>query len=169
MTVRRASAGPERVQLNASLDAQRDAVLRKVEGLEREHLAIRLPPSSLTLGGLVNHLAVVEDWWFRFRFAGLPEDELWAGLDWDADPDYEFRTAAELEPDVLVARYRTAGERSRAVVQAASDLEQLSVRSGPQGQRWDLRWVILHMIEETARHAGHADLLREAVDGVVGT
>ena len=97
MTPLPGSNGPELVQLNASLDAQRGAVLRKVEGLDREQLATRLPPSTLTLGGLINHLALVEDWWFRVRFAGLPEDEVRAIVGGNAAELYGFDLAA-LQP-----------------------------------------------------------------------
>src|SRR6476646_9092571 len=138
------NSGPELAQLTAFLDFQRETVLGKTEGLTAEQMAQALPPSSMTLGGLLNHLALVEDSWFRVRFAGLPDDELWAGIDWDADPDYEFRTAADVSPD------------------------QLSAVARRNGEHFDLRWMLLHMIEETARHAGHADLLREAIDGAVG-
>jgi uncharacterized damage-inducible protein DinB len=160
--------GPELAQLTAYLDYQRETMLLKTEGLTREQLGQPHPPSSLTLGGLLNHLALVEDSWFRMRFSGLPDDDLWAGVDWDADPDYEFRTAADVSPDELRRRYAEACERSREVVAAASDLDQLSVGKRGNGRHFDLRWMILHLIEETARHAGHADLLREAIDGVTG-
>jgi hypothetical protein len=102
------------------------------------------------------------------RFAGLEHVEPWVGVDWDADPDWEFRTAAELTPDQLRDRYRDTIARSRAVVATAGSLDELSVRTGRDEQHWDLRWVLIHLIEETARHAGHADLLREAIDGAVG-
>jgi uncharacterized damage-inducible protein DinB len=161
-------SGPELAQLTAFLDFQRETVLLKTEGLSAEQLAQPLPPSSLTLGGLLNHLALVEDSWFRVRFAGLPDDEPWAGIDWAADPDHEFRTAAELTPDELRERYRETCARSREVVAAADSLDQLSVERQRNGEHFDLRWMLLHLIEETARHAGHADLLREAVDGTVG-
>jgi uncharacterized damage-inducible protein DinB len=160
--------GPELEQLTAFLDFQRETVLLKAEGLDAEALRRPLPPSSLTLGGLLNHLALVEDSWFRERFAGLPEQEVWAGVDWEADPDFEFRTAADLAPDELRRRYRDACARSREVVARAEGLDQLGAQPRRDGTRWDLRWLLLHMIEETARHAGHADLLREAVDGRVG-
>ena len=160
--------GPELDQLTAYLDLQRATMLWKTEGLTRQQLAQPHPPSSLTLGGLLNHLALVEDSWFRVRFAGLPDDELWAGIDWDADPDYEFRTAAELEPEELRRRYEYACARSREVVAAAASLDQLSVEPRRSGAHFDLRWVLLHLIEETARHAGHADLIREAIDGSTG-
>lgn len=162
------TSGPELPALTGFLDAQREIILRKTDGLTREELARPLPPSALTLAGLLNHLARVEDSWFRYRFAGLPVDELWAGHDRDADPDAEFRTAVELEPEELRQRYRDACARSRAVVARAAGLDQLSAGTPRDGQRRDLRWVLLHLIEETARHAGHADLLREAIDGSVG-
>jgi hypothetical protein len=110
----------------------------------------------------------VEDSWFRERFAGLPADEAWTAVDWDADPDWEFRTAADLTPDELRDRYRQACARSREVVASAGSLDQLSAVPRRVGGQFDLRWLLLHMIEETARHAGHADLLREAIDGTVG-
>jgi uncharacterized damage-inducible protein DinB len=162
-------SGSEFEQLTAYLDYQRETMLLKTEGLSAEQLAQRLPPSSLTLAGLLNHLALVEDSWFPHRFAGLPENELWAGIDWDADPDFEFRTATELPPRELRRRYEDACARSREVVAQADSLDQLSVHARRfTGRHFDLRWVLLHLIEETARHAGHADLLREAIDGTVG-
>jgi uncharacterized damage-inducible protein DinB len=161
-------SGPELQQLNAFLDYQRETVLWKAEGLDAEQLRRAHPPSALTLGGLLNHLALVENHWFEVRFAGLPEREHWAGVDWKADPDFEFRTAADLDPDELRQRYRDACAHSRDVVGHADGLDQLSVGAEPDGRHWDLRWVLIHMIEETARHAGHADLIRESVDGEVG-
>lgn len=162
------STGPELDLLSQYLDAQREIVLRKAEGLTAAQLAQPHPPSSLTLGGLLNHLALVEETWLEVRFAGLPERAPWAGIDWDADPDWEFRTAAELDPGDLRRRYRDACDRSREVVAKASGLDQLSVQPRRGGGHFSLRWVLLHLLEETARHAGHADLLREAVDGSVG-
>jgi uncharacterized damage-inducible protein DinB len=162
-------SGSERDLLTAFLDYQRATVLLKCEGLTAEQLGRTIPTSSLTLAGLLNHLALVEDSWFPVRFAGRPDAEPWTGVDWDADPDFEFRTATDLAPEELRARYADACARSREVVAATTSLDELSVgTSSRTGNRWDLRWVLLHMIEETARHAGHADLLREAVDGVAG-
>ena len=104
----------------------------------------------------------------EFRFRGLPEREPWAGRDWDADPDWEFHTAVTFEPEELRQRYRDACARSREALAAAASLDQQSVRPLRDGRHFSLRWVLLHLIEETARHAGHADLLREAIDGSVG-
>jgi len=162
------SSGPEPELLTRYLDVQRETVLRKTEGLTATQLAQALAPSALTLGGLLHHLALVEETWFEVRFAGLPQRAPWAGIDWDADPDWEFRTAAELDPDQLRTRYREACDRSREVVARASGLDQLSVQPRRNGEHFSLRWVLLHLLEETARHAGHADLLREAIDGSVG-
>jgi uncharacterized damage-inducible protein DinB len=160
--------GPELDQLTAFLDFQRETILLKAGDLDAGQLSRTLPPSSLTLGGLLNHLALVEDSWFRERFAGLPGDELWRDVDWAADRDFEFRTAKDVDPDELRRRYREACERSREVVASAGTLDQLSAVTGRDGNHWDLRWILIHMIEETARHAGHADLIRESIDGQVG-
>jgi uncharacterized damage-inducible protein DinB len=150
------------------LDYQRETVLAKTDDLTRAQLAQKHSPSELTLGGLLYHLALVEETWLEVRFSGLPDREPFAGVDWDADPEWEFRTAADLEPEQVRSRYRAACERSRHVVSRAADLDQLSVEAMRDGRHFSLRWVLLHLIEETARHAGHADFLREAIDGVVG-
>ncbi len=163
--------GDELDSLAQYLDYQRATMLMKTEGLSREQLAKRLEPSSLTLGGLLNHLALVEDSWLDERFLGRAEAEPWASVDWVVDPDWEFHTAAALEPEVLRQRYQDACDRSRATVAAAAltgGADQLSVTPLRTGERFTLRWVLLHLIEETARHIGHADLLRESIDGVVG-
>jgi hypothetical protein len=88
----------------------------------------------------------------------------------DTAPDlnWEFRTAAQLEREQLQSRYRQACERGRHVVSSAAGLDQFSVRALRDGRHFSLGWVLLHLVEETARHAGHADFLREAIDGTVG-
>jgi uncharacterized damage-inducible protein DinB len=160
--------GTELEQLSCTLDTQREALLRKAEGLTADQLAQPHPPSTLTLAGLLNHGALVEDWWFRVQFAGRPEDGPWAGVDFDEDPEFEFRTAVDVEPDALRRRYAEACERSRAVVASAEGLDATAAATFPDGGAFNLRWVLLHMIEETARHAGHADLIRESIDGATG-
>jgi dienelactone hydrolase/uncharacterized damage-inducible protein DinB len=160
--------GGERELLGQYLDFQRQTVLAKTEGLTREQLARRHPPSALTLAGLLYHLALVEESWMEERFLGLPVREPWAGVDFAADPEWEFRTSAELEPEQLRQRYREACERSRQAAAQADGLGQLSVQPLRDGRRFSLRWVLLHLLEETARHAGHADMIREAIDGTVG-
>ena len=160
--------GSELALLGEYLDYQRETMLSKTDGLTRVQLAQKHPPSELTLAGLLYHLALVEEDWLEVRFSGLPDREPWAGVDWDNDPDWEFRAATDLDPDALQSRYREACERSRQIVSAATGLDQLSVKALRDGRKFPLRWVLLHLIEETARHAGHADFLREAIDGKVG-
>jgi uncharacterized damage-inducible protein DinB len=154
--------------LGQYLDFQRATVLAKTAGLDRGQMAARLPTSLLTLGGLLYHLALVEEGWFEVQFAGLPDREPWASIDWDADPDWEFRVGAELDPEEVRQRYRDACERSRQVTAQAASLDQESAKPLRNGQPFTLRWVLLHLIEETARHAGHVDLIREAIDGTTG-
>ena len=158
----------ERDALGQYLDYQRETILLKTEGLDRQQLGQKIPTSDLTLAGILYHLALNEEAWLEVRFLGLPEREDWQGIDWEADPDYEFRTALAREPDWLRRRYREACDRGRQAAASADSLDQLSVDTQIGGKPFSLRYVLLHLIEETARHAGQADLLREAIDGTVG-
>jgi uncharacterized damage-inducible protein DinB len=158
----------ERESLGQYLDYQRETILLKTEGLTKEQLGQKIPTSELTLAGILYHLALVEEDWFEVDFLGLAPREDWEGIDWAADPNYEFRTALEKEPDWLRRRYRDACNRARQVVTGAESLDDASVSTRIGGKPFTLRWLMLHLIEETARHAGHADLLREAIDGTVG-
>ena len=110
------------------LDYQRETLLSKTDGLTREQLAQKCSPSELTLAGLLNHLSLVEEDWMEVRFAGLPDREPWASVDWDHDPDWEFRTAALLDPALLRSRYRDACDRSRAVVSQSTGLDQIAAQ-----------------------------------------
>ncbi len=158
----------ERDLLGQYLDYQRETILLKTDGLTREQLGRQIPTSALTLAGILYHLALVEESWFEARFLGHGYREDFAGIDWDADPEYEFRTALDKEPDWLRRRYRDACNRARQVTAAAGSLDDVSASALADGKPFTLRWVMLHLVEETARHAGHADLLREAIDGTVG-
>ncbi|MDX6421975.1 MAG: hypothetical protein QOG28_6595 [Trebonia sp.] len=158
----------ERDSLGQYLDYQRETILLKAEGLTKAQLAQQIPTSDLTLAGILYHLALVEEGWFEVDFLGHQHREDFEGIDWDADPNYEFRTALERQPDWLRRRYRDACDRARQVAAGAGSLDDVSVSTRVGGKPFTLRWVMLHLIEETARHAGHADLLREAIDGVVG-
>ena len=160
------STSDEITTLTQYLDYQRATILLKAEGLTREQLNQAHAPSTLTLGGLLKHLALVEDSWIQVRFLGLPDIEPWASAPFDADEDWDFHSAADDAPDQLRALYEAACDRSRSAI-VGIPLDQLAVVHRKAGE-WTLRWVLLHLIEETARHAGHADLLREAIDGVVG-
>ena len=121
-------SGSERVLLCQYLDNQRQTMLQKTEGLSAAQLVRAHPPSELTLAGLLYHLALVEETWMEVRFFGRPERAPWVGVDWDADPNWEFRTAAELVPEELRQRYRDACERSRRVVSATTSLDELSAQ-----------------------------------------
>lgn len=153
----------EKETLLAFLDYQRATLLQKVQGVSEEDLKRPAsPPSPLTLLTLVKHLAYVERSWFQWRFKGLDFEFPWT----KEDPDADFR----IEPDEtvagIIAFYQGEVTQSRQIVEAAS-LDDLAARPWTSGPI-SLRWVVVHMIEETARHCGHADLLREAIDGVTG-
>ena len=163
-----ATTTSERESLGQYLDYQRETILLKTEGLTKEQFGQRIPTSSLTLAGILYHLALNEEGWFEVDFLGHEPRADFQGIDWDADPDYEFRTALEKEPDWLRRRYRDACNRARQVTAAAGSMDDLSVSTRIGGKPYTLRWLMMHLIEETARHAGHADLLREAIDGAVG-
>lgn len=157
--------------LLAFLDFHRRTLLLKTDGLDADALRRPLPPSTMTLGGLLKHLAMVEDNWFAQVW--LDERvEPWASADWDADRDWEWTSAADDSPAELRALWDASVARSRRTVAAAlaaGGLDQVSRRRHhATGEPVSLRWVLVHMIEEYARHNGHADLLREAVDGSTG-
>lgn len=157
----------ERTALAGMLDYYRAVLYRKLDGVSQAGALRTVGASNLTLMGLVKHMAIVEDSWFTDVFGGQPMPEPWAAVDWSTDPDWEWHSAADDSvPDVL-AMYDAACERSRNVAAAADSLDAIASEETRQGQV-NLRWIFVHMIEETARHAGHADLLREAVDGATG-
>ena len=156
----------ERTSLLQVLDYQRATLILKAQGLTSEQLHQVHPPSTLTLGGLLKHLSLNEDSWIRERFLGLPMNEPWLSAPFDEDPDWEFHSAADDTAEELVSLYEMACERSRKAIEGVP-LDQRAVVANSAGD-WTLRWVLLHLIEETARHCGHADLIRESIDGVVG-
>ena len=157
----------ERTTLTSFLDFCRAAVVDRAYGLSDAQLRTPHPPSSLSLARLLGHLALVEHHWFRHRFAGQPMPDPWHDLDFDADRDAEMTLAETWTRPELLARFDEAVTDSRAWVAAAPSLDALSVESNPDGEHWSLRWILVHMIEEYARHCGHADLIREAIDGDV--
>jgi uncharacterized damage-inducible protein DinB len=156
----------ERTSLIQFLDFHRATLLWKTQGLSREQLGRTIPSSKLTLAGLLKHLSLVEDSWVNDRFLGLPSNEPWASAPFDDDPDWEFHSAPGDEPDYLRDLYRETSERASAAI-ANSSLDDLAAVPSSGGD-WTLRWLLIHLIEETARHNGHADLLREAIDGETG-
>lgn len=161
-------ADGERDVLIAILDWYRDGVIAKASGMD-QHLAVATPlGSASSVAGLVKHLALVEDSWFSIRFAGNPEMDDWAGADFDVDPDWEFHTAATEPLELQIDRYRRACAGSRAII-ARHDLDDLSAApSGNPPKSFTLRWALVHLLEETARHLGHLDILRELLDGTTG-
>jgi sulfur carrier protein ThiS len=165
------SAGTEETQLIGALERMRTTFRFKADGLDAAGLSQRIGASSLTLGGLLKHLAICEDNRFTVKYEGSPLPEPWAAVDWDADPDWEFRTAADDPPLVLYALWDDAVERSRQRLAAAlakdGGLDQ-RVAANWNGEHASLRRLVTDFIEEYGRHTGHADLLREAVDGVTG-
>jgi uncharacterized damage-inducible protein DinB len=165
------TAGDELTSLSRFLDFHRATLVIKVSGLSSEQLAARAVPSSaITLGGMLKHLALVEDDWFQVKFLARPELEPWASARFDVDPDWDWLSADDDTPDDLLRLYDAACTRSRAaVLEVGGDLDKRSAVTDPRtGATISLRWILLHMIEETARHNGHADLLREAIDGALG-
>jgi hypothetical protein len=164
-------AADELTSLSQFLDFHRATLVDKVSDLSTEQLAERAVPSStITLGGMLKHLALVEDDWFQVKFFGRPDVEPWASAPFDVDPDWDWHSAVDDTLQDLPRLYDAACARSRAaVVEVGGDLDTLSAPADPQtGARFSLRWIMIHMIEETARHNGHVDLIREAIDGSVG-
>jgi uncharacterized damage-inducible protein DinB len=165
-----ASAG-EAETLIGFLEYQRATFAWKTAGLDAAGLATTVAESSMTLGGMLKHLAVVEDGWFSDCLRGNEKAAPWDTVDWDADPDWEWHSAADDTPEQLRAIWEENVGRSRqylADALAEGDLGQAGKRGWPDGRSPSLRWILTHMIEEYARHNGHADLIRESVDGQTG-
>jgi uncharacterized damage-inducible protein DinB len=153
--------GAEKESLHVALDRHRDAILWKLEGLDDNSLRRPMTESRTNLLGVVKHLASVEYGWFCSTFGReteeLPFDE--------SDPDADMRVAPhETTQDILdfYARARAAADR------AILEIELDETGTAWFGEPVSMRWVLIHMVEETARHAGHVDIVRELIDGVVG-
>ncbi|MEK2479594.1 DinB family protein [Streptomyces noursei] len=157
------AAASERAMLRGWLDFHRDTLLSKCAGLTGAQLArATTPPSPLTLLGLVRHLTYVERVWFRQRFAGEQIDSLYFTED---APDADFDDLDPARAEAEHAAFRAEVAACDAVA-AGRDLDETFTTAS--GRTLNLRWVYVHMIEEYARHNGHADLLREALDGETG-
>lgn len=148
--------GDERELLRATLAFLRDAVLRKVEGLTEEQARWTPEGGLLPLVGIVNHLSHVEWRWIDGAFGGEEVSR--------SEEEFTARGVALAD---AVAAYRDRGERTDSVVRSARSLDDRGV--GDRGEARDLRWILVHLIQETARHAGHADATRELLDGTRGS
>lgn len=159
--------GDETQMLLGYLDRQRATFAWKVSGLTEEGLRARLGTSEMTLGGMLKHLARLEDDMTHEWLLGQGQIPPWSEIDWDSDPTWDWRTGSEESPQVLYARWQDAVNRARDVFRAelASGARLLADAREPYPSP---RYVLLNMIEEYARHNGHADLIRESVDGLVG-
>jgi uncharacterized damage-inducible protein DinB len=159
------TTGTERELLTEYLDFYRATILRKVEGASDETLRARIVPSQTTLLGIVKHLAWVEAGWFQYIFAGREVED----PSTDDDPDADWRIEPHETAEQIIAFYKEACVESRAIAETAENLDAESVRGNRHsGKKYNLRRILIHMIEETARHAGHADILREVTDGQTG-
>jgi hypothetical protein len=164
-------AGTEVEHLLGALDRLRMTFRWKAGGLDAAGLRTRIGASSLTLGGLLKHLAAQEDYASCTKLSGQPLGAPWDATGWDGSNDWEFTSAADDTPEQLYALWDGTVERSRARFDAAlanGGLDQLIHVSSPDGRHASLRRLICDLIEEYGRHTGQADLLREAVDGLVG-
>ena len=162
-------AGTEIEHLLGAIDRQRATFRWKTEGLDAAQLRVRVGASSLTLGGLLKHLALVEDYQSTWKLSGSSPGERWKpaldGGDWD------FTSAASDSAESLYALWDSAVAAAReryTTALAQGGLEQAVHITGPNGEPIALRRLLFDLLEEYGRHTGHADLLREAVDGRVG-
>jgi hypothetical protein len=164
-------AGTETEHLLGALDRLRTTFRWKAGHLDAAGLQATIGASSLTLGQLLKHLAFVEDYTFTIKLRGGSPGAPWETVDWDANPERPFTSAADDTPEELYALWDAAVERSHHRVDAAladGGLDQPIDAGHEDGRRYSLRRLIFDLVEEYGRHTGHADLLREAVDGVVG-
>jgi uncharacterized protein DUF664 len=165
-------AGDETATYIGSLERQRRTLAWKSGGLDAVGLRTRIAASTITLGGLLKHLALVEADYLVRRLHGRDPGPPWNTVDWDADPDWEWRTAADDTPEELTALWEHAIGRSRTAIAEALAEGGLDYRAkgiaDEHGEAPTLRRILIDLIEEYARHNGHADLIRESVDGLVG-
>jgi uncharacterized damage-inducible protein DinB len=162
----------ETTTLRAFLDYHRGTLRWKCAGLTQEQLAQGLPPTDMTLGGIMKHLAVVESDWFEDTFAGGSQMPPFDTVDWDADSGWEWHTARDDTPAELFGLFDEAVRRADAVIAEALAGIGLDAQSQKKDRRegtpFSLRRILVHMIEEYARHNGHADLIRQSIDGATG-
>jgi hypothetical protein len=164
-------AGDEISTLLGSLERQRATFAWKCGGLDAAGLRATVGASSITLGGLLKHLASVEDIMFAWKLFGRSPGPPWETVDWDADPGWPWHSAANDSSEALMTLWQDAVARSRTLVaEALADggLDHPGKLTTPTGESPSLRRLLVDLIEEYARHVGHADLIRESVDGLTG-
>jgi uncharacterized damage-inducible protein DinB len=165
-------AADETATLLGFLEFQRATLTWKCAELDAAGLGATAAASSMTLGGMLKHLAYVEDLWCSRRLHGRDPEPPWDTVDWDADRDWDWHSAADDTPEQLRTLWEDAVARSRSLVTEALTAGGLAGRAAwiddYLGEAPTLRWILFHMIEEYARHVGHADLLRESIDGQTG-
>jgi hypothetical protein len=163
--------GDEAATLIGSLERQRATFAWKAGGLNAEDLQVSVGASAVTLGGLLKHLALVEDHHFSVRLLGRDPSAPFNAIDWDRDPAWDWSWAPDDTPDLLYELWQSNVDQSRRSVAEALDnggLDQRMAQVWPDGRAPSLRRTFVDLIEEYARHVGHADLIRETIDGVVG-
>ena len=164
-------AGTEVDTLLGALERNRRTFAWKCGGLDAAGLNKQHPPSTVTLGGLLKHLALVEDDYFTGRLHNRELGAPWDTVDWDTNPDWDWQSAADDSPEQLMTLWQQSAERSRKAVSEAlttGGVDQLAKRVSKDGRAPSLRFILVDMIEEYARHTGHANLIRESIDGLVG-
>ena len=164
-------AADETAAVLGELDRLRFLIAWKCGGLDADGLRATHGPSTVTLGGLLKHLALVEDSHFARLLFDREPGPPWDAVDWDASPDWEWRSAAQDSPEQLMSLWNQAVERSRQTVAEAllvGGLDHVGQYVSRTGESPNLRRILLDLIEEYARHLGHADLIRESVDGLTG-
>lgn len=155
------------------IDFLRQTLAWKTCGLDIDQLRTMLPPSDMTLGGMLAHLSFVEDFWISL-VVGRDMPEPWASTDWDADPDWDWHLAAASGAEELWGLWEASVARSRGVLgdlvekHGAEAVMATTHEDGGSGEQMSLRWILVHLVEEYGRHVGHADLLRESIDGQTG-
>ena len=164
-------AGNEADTLLGSLERQRRIFEWKCGNLDAAGLRATVGPSAMTLGGLLKHLAAVEDYYLSVQLHGRSQHPPFDTAPWDTDRDWEWHSAATDTPAELMSLWRDVVARSRVLVAeaiAGGGLDRPAQITWPDGQTPSLRRLLIDMVEEYARHTGHADLIRESVDGLVG-
>lgn len=174
MTIERAEpaySNDEVGMLRGFLDHYRATIRMQASGLTDAQLDQTLPPSDLTLGGMLKHLAFVEDYWFSYNLRAHEPAPPWDAAPWDDDPDWDWHSAAgapHAELDALLAdAIARSDDHLEAVLAADAELDRpvARPREPGKGETATVRWVLVHMVEEYCRHAGHADLIRQSIDG----